>query len=339
MMVQNTKRIVRFVAGIGISLLFLYLVFRRIDLGEFIRALSQINYGLVLLAMAILLVSVWVRAVRWRILLLRFERINTFSLFSATMIGYMGNNVLPFRFGEFMRAYVVRKQSSTSFSGSFATIVMERIIDFISFFFFIGVIFLFLPITSWSQTIGGVGLVLVVLFFIVVYFLNRQKEKIQKWQLEWKGKLEQRGKHRIADIFNSLIKGAESLWDNPQPVLTIGISILLWIMYFFTHLLVLQSFNFDINLLHAIKATLILLMATTLAISIPSAPGYIGTSHGALVWALALMAVGSENTRAAFSVIAHMVGFLPLTIGGLLFLLRGQLSLREMKALELDRSD
>jgi glycosyltransferase 2 family protein len=45
------------------------------------------------------------------------------------VIGYMGNNIYPFRAGEVLRAYVLRRREQVPMSGSLATVIVERVFD------------------------------------------------------------------------------------------------------------------------------------------------------------------------------------------------------------------
>ena len=56
----------------------------------------------------------------------------TASLYRAELMGYFGNNVLPLRLGELMRAYLIGREWNLSKSYVFGTIVLERILDTIS---------------------------------------------------------------------------------------------------------------------------------------------------------------------------------------------------------------
>ena len=57
------------------------------------------------------------------------KKIGSYSLFSATTIGFMANNILPARVGEVIKAFVLGKKEKTSVSASFATIILERLLD------------------------------------------------------------------------------------------------------------------------------------------------------------------------------------------------------------------
>src|SRR5512143_594650 len=58
-------------------------------------------------------------------------------LFPVVVIGYMGNNIFPFRIGELLRAYVLKRNEEVSISSSLATIVVERIFDGLTMLLFV----------------------------------------------------------------------------------------------------------------------------------------------------------------------------------------------------------
>ena len=61
------------------------------------------------LASILLILSCFVRAFRWQLLLGPFDHIPFSQVFGATMVGYFGNGVLAFRLGELLKAYSVTK--------------------------------------------------------------------------------------------------------------------------------------------------------------------------------------------------------------------------------------
>src|SRR5690242_1640832 len=80
-----------------------------------------------------LMISNLFRAWRWEYLLRPVKRDLRFrNLFSAMMVGYMINNVLP-RAGEIARPYAIGKLEGVSRSAAFGTVLMERIFDLLSF--------------------------------------------------------------------------------------------------------------------------------------------------------------------------------------------------------------
>ena len=99
--------------GLGISLFFLFLLFRKIDFHKLLAAFREMDYRYLWPALLFTFVSYFFRAVRWYFLLLPIKKTRLKNLFPATMIGYMANNVLPARLGEFVRAYVLGKRKGS----------------------------------------------------------------------------------------------------------------------------------------------------------------------------------------------------------------------------------
>ncbi|HRU40215.1 MAG TPA: lysylphosphatidylglycerol synthase transmembrane domain-containing protein, partial [Candidatus Goldiibacteriota bacterium] len=71
----------------------------------------------------------YIRAIRWHYLLKHIKPIEPQALFPYLVMGFMFNNVLPARAGEFIRAYMTGTKKGVSRSSTFATVVIERVFD------------------------------------------------------------------------------------------------------------------------------------------------------------------------------------------------------------------
>ena len=119
----------KFLLGIGISLFFLVLLFRKIDFDQLAAAFKILDYRYLAAAVLITLFSYCCRAVRWHFLVLPLKRARPRNLLAATIICYMGNNLLPARLGEFLRAIVLAEKEQLEVSAVFATLVVDRLFD------------------------------------------------------------------------------------------------------------------------------------------------------------------------------------------------------------------
>jgi len=91
-------------------------------------------------------------------------------------------------------------------------------------------------------------------------------------------------------------------------------SIVVWIgIVLETHVIVL---GFDPSI--SLWASMLLVGATTLGMTIPSSPGYIGVFHGIAVAVLTLFGVPTD-TAVAIAILVHLAGFLPVTLLGLYY--------------------
>ncbi|HVN47526.1 MAG TPA: lysylphosphatidylglycerol synthase transmembrane domain-containing protein, partial [Bacteroidota bacterium] len=144
-MPNKIKAVLRYTLSFFIALGFLYFAFRGIKFSDLFNSLRGVNYWYVALLIPIAILSHWVRAVRWSYLLAPVKpKMSTRNLFSGVMIGYAVNNILP-RVGELVRPYVLGKLENVSTSSALATVVVERILDMMSFYFLACVVIFIYP--------------------------------------------------------------------------------------------------------------------------------------------------------------------------------------------------
>ncbi len=83
--------------------IFVVLLLRQVDRDEVVASLAGVHAGWLVLAVGVEFVALWVRALRWRVVLDSAVRISTGEAWSVLMIGYAANNLLPLRAGELVR--------------------------------------------------------------------------------------------------------------------------------------------------------------------------------------------------------------------------------------------
>ena len=70
-----------------------------------------------------------VRALRWQYLLLPIGRVRLSTAFRTTVVGFAASFLLPARAGEFLRPYLLARREGLSATATFATVVLERLLD------------------------------------------------------------------------------------------------------------------------------------------------------------------------------------------------------------------
>src|SRR5689334_5942605 len=143
--------------GLAISVVFIALAVRGQNLGQVRRALGEADYRYLPFALVLYFAGVGVRALRWQALLAPVRRLPVRTLFPVVVIGYMANNILPWRIGEFVRGYVLREREGIPTSASLATIAVERIFDGLTMLAFLLVASLFIPLDAELRHIAIVG--------------------------------------------------------------------------------------------------------------------------------------------------------------------------------------
>lgn len=319
--------------GLLVSAVFLYLSFRKVDLAEMKSALSQAHYIYVLPSIVFLLIGFWIRALRWKILLQPVKEIGTHTLFSATMIGFMANNVLPARLGEFVRADAIGRQATISRSAAFATIVVERLFDGLTLLLFLVVTLAFSSFPDWVREagIGALGVYGIGIAFI--YLLHaRMETAIRVLQVLFRP-LPDRVSEKLIRQTKLFGSGLHVLSQVRHLVLISLFSIILWVVNVASLQCILDAFDLNLPWYAAFMVEVILSMGVIL----PSSPGFVGVFQGFCILALALFGV-SQGVALGFSVVLHVSGYIPVTAIGLFYFWRAHLSFKEIHALPKEAS-
>jgi len=321
----------RLLLGLIVSAFCIYLGFRNVDFGNMWQALLTANYLWLLPAVGFMFLSLWLRAVRWRYFMDPIKKVETPKLFSAMMIGYMGNNVFPLRLGEIMRAYAIGKSAQVSKAASFATIIVERIIDLLSLLSILAVTIFFHKFPHWIENAGwlifagSVGLVVFIIFLmektdqtlrLVDFFLRPLPLRISQ------------GARKILRSFLegfAVFKRAEHYWTITWQ------SIVMWFFYAGIVYVTLVAFRLDSTYDLPWITSLVVLVMVSIGIMIPSSPGYVGTYHLLCIQAMAFFSVPASEA-AGFAVVLHVVNFIPVTIVGLMYFWRENFKIEDATA-------
>ena len=166
-------------------------------------------------------------------------------------------------------------------------------------------------------------LFIVVLIFLlggsIIEILNRVQKKSMKEESIFSNK-----------ILNSLIhllEGITSLKKTDKIGQILVQSLNLWVIYYACSFLIVIALNIDIGWIEVG----IILVATTLSITVPAAPGYIGTYHAVIVFLGTTLFAISRPEAQAFAVIAHACGYLPFVILGFYYFMKSSLKFFEIE--------
>ena len=334
----------KFWIGMLISVLCLYFVFRGIEWHKVVAVLGQVNYLYLIIGALVHLSTIWVRAERWKYLLAPVKAFDFRQLVPATAIGFMANNILPARAGEFIRAYIIGKKARISGTASFATIILERVFDMVTMLFFLVVVLLFIkfpPALDPAQQsllsptlMKEMGLLSAIFVAGLVLFLVLFKEFPQKTRAVVQKMLTPLPKvlqGKVLGLLDSFRLGLQVLTAGKHLVYLIGWSLVVWGAYAFGNWLMLWAFGLQLSLLAAI----FIMVLIAFSVALPSSPGYIGPFHAAIVAGILFFLPGYDRSSAAgIAIVFHLIAVGPVTLLGLFYLWQENLSLAEIQHLE-----
>lgn len=316
-MAARNNRVKIFI-GLVISAVFLYLAFRKVDFAQMWETFRTASYGYFLPAIGVIFLSHYLRAVRWRFLLDPVKRVDVFSLFSALIIGYMANVFMPAHLGEFLRAYVLSRKRDLAMSTTFATIVIERIIDVFSLLVLMVAAILVYPFPAWVTRSGYIMFAATVGLFVFMVLLKRNTESMLGLLRFCLRPFPDRWEHKLEATLRRFVGGIVPLRRRVDYVTVSVLSILIWACYGGAFFFSFYAFDFVAAYHLPWSASLVLLVITTVSIVVPSSPGYVGTYHYLCQVALGMFGV-PPGPALSFAIAVHGINFLPVFIVGLFF--------------------
>jgi uncharacterized protein (TIRG00374 family) len=309
--------LIKFLIGILIGAVFVYLAVRGVSIRQMLDALAEANYFYVLLAVLVNMFSHYLRALRWQYFLAPIKIVNSGSLFSALVIGYAANSFLPAHLGEFLRAIVLGKKQNISASSTFASIVIERIVDVFSLILLMVLVIFIHPFPRWVVQSGYIMLAGAVgAFILLIGFKRFEAKSTSMIRILMKPMPEKIG-HRLESMVFNFLSGVMPLKSNWHYFYVSALSVAIWFCYALSYYFCLYAFEF--YAVHQLPwyVCLVVLVITTISIVVPSSPGYVGTYH--YLCQISLVMFGVSGTEAlSYATIAHAIILIPVTVTGLI---------------------
>lgn len=315
--------------GLAVSVAFLALVFWSIDFDEFLDAFAEANYLWLIPAVIVYFLAFTLRAWRWQSLLAHLGGVTLGRSYFVATIGYAANNVLPLRLGEFVRAYLLRRNPGLDMTASLATIAVERILDGLTLLLWLGIGLLFFAsmwtlsplLTLAAQVAAVVFIGAAVTVILAVLFPDaalRGGRTVTR-------PLPDRYTARLMGILESLLHGFAALKDARKIPFWFVVSNAVWAGEALVYILVAVAMDVDTP----IVVLCVAVAASNLATAVPSSSGGIGPFELLAKETLVRAGVGA-GLATAYAVVIHATLWVPVTIAGAILLVLEGVPLREV---------
>ncbi len=169
----------QWIAGLALTGLAVFVLSRMVKWADLKNAFASVPPSVILLVFLIYVVSFGFRAMAWQVLLQR--RVSFWRTFLTLGEGYLLNTILPFRLGEFGRAYLMGRRTGMGMMNVLPTIFLERAFDLA---FAAALLLAALPFAlrlEWAR--GAAVLVLLVIFGLLagLYVAGHNRARIENW--------------------------------------------------------------------------------------------------------------------------------------------------------------
>tara|TARA_B100000900_G_scaffold247917_1_gene210947 strand:+ start:753 stop:1742 length:990 start_codon:yes stop_codon:yes gene_type:complete len=318
---KNLKLLVALI----VSIIGLYFAFSGQDFESLGYNLSNVNINKVCIAIALLIVSCLPRALRWKLLVEPFESMSFNHVFSATMIGYFGNGILFFRLGEFLKAFVLAKQHKITVTQAFGTVITERILDLLMVLLIFFIVIPLFPLNDEKiKTALYFSSSIVVLFVVIIVIAYKLDfvDRISQSKIFYS----RYGIKAISSI-QKLFEGIVVIFKNKNIFMIMILSLLIWGLYFYTGVIVLDACKISLKYVEVGVLTVI----SSFIIGIPSLPGAAGTLHSGVRYALEGVFQISASKALSYAIISHAISYFPLLVIGFIYFLISNVSFEDIK--------
>ncbi len=304
-------------AAIAIAVVLLGYSLHGVDYAEVGDILARTRFAPMAPLLVALAAVFWLRATRWARILKPVQRFTVRQVLPALLIGFAGNNLLPARLGELLRAAVFAREFRLPFSAVVTSLFLERLLDMAAVLMLYVLALAFseeradtLSMTVWPAALACAGVL------GVVWAMLEAPGRVPGWWLALSAPLPERIRSAGEQALKDAIHALGSVRSPRAVALMLVNSLSQWALAAAMIWLSLAALGQSIPPAVAI----ITVTATVFAAMLPSAPGYVGAMQAAFVVTLTPFGVSREMALAS-SAIYTVAQWIPVTALGLWMLL------------------
>ena len=310
---------------------------RQADFAKVWREIQSARLGILALSLVATTATYTLRALRWQYLLAPIGPTRFANAFRFTVIGFAANTVLPARIGEVVRPYLLARREGLSIPATFATIILERLLDLVTVLLMFGAfVFLFDPgLAAVNQALyqkvkvgGALAGVGALAALVMVAVLARQHQHVSALVGRVSRVLPERLAVKVAHIAHMFVQGMAVMRDPRRLGQSLLLSVPLWLTIAAGIWLVTVAFHMTIPF----TGSFLIVALLVVGVAAPT-PGAVGGFHLAFQIGTVVF-YGVENDRAVgAAIVLHAVSFLPITLLGAIFMLQDGLSIGRVQKL------
>jgi uncharacterized protein (TIRG00374 family) len=325
--------------GLAVTLGLLAWALHGVDARALLAHMRRANPWLMAVTIVLATLTFPLRTMRWRLILRDVAggggRFPLLPLWHATAIGFMANNLLPVRAGEFARAYAAQQALPVRFTTALASVGVERVFDGLML---VGLLAVALAAPSFPRdaAVGGMSLAAIArggaalfgaMLVLALLVVHRPAPWLALLKRVAHGVFPARFADRVTHLAEGLVAGLEVLKSPGRFLGVVAWSLGLWLVNGASFAVCFRAFGLPVPA----EGALLLQGIIGFGVALPASPGFVGVFEAATRATLAVY--GIDATRAVSYAVGYHVGtFLPITLLGLYSLSRMRLHLAELRA-------
>lgn len=289
----------------------LYFSLRGVNWARVGGTIAHADWAWVAAATLFISLALFLRSLRWRILLNAEAYFTVGTVFWATSAGYLGNNLLPARAGELVRSYLISRRSSLSTTYVLTTALSERLMDVIALVLWSSLVLLGVdPKPRWMGDLSRTMAIFAGIGAIVVVVLPHTGALVET--LLRKLPLPAKLLGRLLHFAEQILLGLRAFHDWKRLAGFIALTVVIWLSDALGTMICAHALGLEIRF----PVALLLLTALGLGSALPSTPGYVGIYQFVAVNVLTPFGM-SKDDAIAYILVAQALSYLVVIAFGL----------------------
>jgi len=315
------------VSALAVALLAWFL--QHADLADVWGQVLEARLDFLFVGFLLVVVTFVIRAHRWQYLLRPIGPTRFRTAFRTTVIGAAALGVLPARAGDLLRPYLLARQEGLSTSATFATIVMERVLDLIA-------MLVLLAVYVWgtadssrlpeslrqgievSAAVAGVASVMLV---GLTWVMATHPERVGRLVFRAAGMLPHAMADRLSGYARTFSAGFAVAREPQALAAALAWSFFLWLVVAGEAWLVALAFGIYMPF----AGSFLLQALLTIGVAVPT-PGGVGSYHEAYRIGVTTFFGAANDAAVAAALVTHMISYVPVVLAGVIFMAQDGLS-------------
>jgi uncharacterized protein (TIRG00374 family) len=325
------RNVIRTVVVIGLAVGLLAVFLREADFGKVWSAVVSARADFLVLSLALTALTFLIRAERWQYLLSPLGPTRFMTCFRTTVIGFAASAVLPARAGEVIRPYLLARQEGLKATATFATILVERILDLVAVLLLLLAFLLFFDpgVESRDSRVfgairfGSLIMAPIALATLAVMFcMAGHPERLHGWLLKAEAVLPARIASALARLARTFAEGFAAVRSPQRLIAATGWSIVLWMSIAGGIWAVAVAFGISMPF----TGGWLMLAPLVVGVAVPT-PGGVGGFHEAFRVGATSFFGADNDVAVGAAIVLHAISVIPVTLAGLLFIIQDGLKL------------
>ncbi len=310
--VPVSARLIYWMVALLLAAILLYFSLRGIEWQQVWVTLSHAKPDYIALWIVLGSASLFLRALRWRILLRSGAPVKVSTAFWATAAGYFGNNYLPARAGEVIRSVMVSAHSGLSKTFVLTTALAERLCDAVALILISSVVLLSLPsLPGWFAQ-AAKPFAILGLCGVAAIAITPRLERLWAFALE-RAPLPARIREKLRIAIQQILTGMRAFHNGPRLLGFVLFTAAIWLADGVGVVVGTHALNLHLSL----PVAFLLITGLGLGSALPATPGYVGIYQFVAVSVLSPFGF-SKADAIAFILLSQALQYVGTAIWGLL---------------------